>query len=53
MEVTDFLPMEAYGRLVRGTRFTAYVDRARPQRVLVDWDAHAGSTTAAAPTSSR
>lgn len=39
VEVTDFLPMEAYGRLVRGTRFTAYVDRARPQRVLIDWGA--------------
>jgi hypothetical protein len=39
VEVTDFLPMEAYGRLVRGTRFAAYVDRARPQRVLIDWEA--------------
>lgn len=53
VEVTDFLPTEAYGRLVRGTRFAVYVDRARPARVLVDWGAHVGSTTAAAPTSSR
>ena len=39
VEVTDFLPTEAYGRLVPGTRFAAHVDPARPARVLVDWSA--------------
>jgi hypothetical protein len=39
VEVTDFLPTLAYGRLVRGTRFVAYVDRQRPERVLIDWSA--------------
>lgn len=37
-EVCDVIPGGAYGRLVPGTRFRAYVDRARPDRVLLDWN---------------
>lgn len=38
-EVTDFVPTAAYGRLVPGTRLRVFVDRARPDRVLIDWNA--------------
>lgn len=40
-EVADVIPTAAYGRLVPGTRLRAYVDRARPDRVLIDWSAPA------------
>lgn len=39
VEVADFLPGDAYGRLVPGARFAAHVDPRRPTRVLVDWGA--------------
>lgn len=39
VEVTDLIPSAAYGRLVAGNRVRAYVDRARPDRVLLDWNA--------------
>jgi hypothetical protein len=35
------IPTAAYGRLVPGTRLRAYVDRTRPDRVLIDWSAQA------------
>ncbi len=41
VDVADFLPGEAYGRLAPGARFAAHVDPARPSRVLVDWSARA------------
>ncbi|MFO0626203.1 MAG: hypothetical protein U0325_11355 [Polyangiales bacterium] len=37
-EVTDLIPSAAYGRLVPGTRLRAFVDRTRPDRVLIDWN---------------
>ncbi len=37
VEVTDFVPSTATGRLVAGARFAAWVDPTRPERVLVDW----------------
>ncbi len=40
-EVTDVIPTAAYGRLVPGTRLRAFVDRARPDHVLIDWSASA------------
>ena len=40
-EVADVIPTAAYGRLVPGTRLRAYVDRARPDQVLIDWSAPA------------
>jgi hypothetical protein len=37
-EVSDVIPTAAYGRLVPGTRLRAFVDRTRPDRVLIDWN---------------
>ncbi|MEZ4392010.1 MAG: hypothetical protein R3A48_13010 [Polyangiales bacterium] len=39
VDVTDLVPSGAHGRLVAGSRVRAYVDRARPDRVLLDWSA--------------
>lgn len=38
-EVCDVIPVGAHGRLVPGARLRAFVDRARPDRVLIDWNA--------------
>jgi hypothetical protein len=41
VDVTDLIPSGAYGRLVKGTRMRAWVDRNRPELVLIDWNSQA------------
>ncbi len=41
--VREYLAMGAFMKLAPGAKLVGYVDRARPDRIFIDWRAPAGA----------